>query len=114
MKLRFIVEVILLASFLGGPKVFGECPVRLKKVHCSCCASTTSSCCKKTLQSQCGIPQLLDRCAPTDSKSPVATQFAAVFEILFFPQVHFYSSISRFVEQIPSPPPREMNCIRLI
>jgi hypothetical protein len=65
-------------------------------------------------QPKCEIPSAPDRAAQPDFKPLASPLLFSVGEIRFFTPVNFFSVVAQNSAQIPSPPPLELNCIRLI
>lgn len=112
---RWILILALLASFLAMPIASAGCKVKVVRKTCHCCAGkAVDSCCGSSGKPECNSAQPVDRSVQGISKIHVAPFVFTIAEIDFPADRPVHFTFSKTVAEIPSPPPLELNCIRLI
>ncbi len=115
MTARLLIVFALVSSLLAGSVSSANCqPAKAAEADCQCCAPAEKSCCNMAAKPKCKIPPAPDRAAQPDFKPLASPLLFSVGEIRFFTPTIFFFHVAQNSAQIPSPPPLELNCIRLI
>jgi len=114
MRVRLAIVLALLSALLAGPSFSVECPAKVSKPVCHCCNKVSHCCGGMSAQSECAVPVPHDRAAQLHLKPVCSPVLFSTGNICFFVQDHFFPQFSKSVEVVYSPPPLELNCIRLI
>jgi len=115
MRARLIIVLALVAGLLAGQGARAFCPPPTVQKACCCrCCEKSKQPCGMAAKARCEIPVAQDRTAQPDSKPVPAPQVVAFATIRSISPLDSSSFHITNVEQIPSPPPLALNCIRLI